>query len=78
MRKTGAGDQGPPLDPNEKIELGEFLELASVDWTWPEEKKREAIMTELRSTGFLLITNVPGHDEEQLIKWGKWLMALSP
>jgi hypothetical protein len=24
-------------DPNEKIELGEFVELASVDWTWPDE-----------------------------------------
>ena len=63
-------------DPTEKIELGEFVELASVDWTWPDEKKREAIMHELKNTGFFIIQNVPGHDEEQLLKWGKWLMAL--
>jgi isopenicillin N synthase-like dioxygenase len=65
------------VDPNEKIELGEFLELNAVDWAWPAEKKREGIMKELSTVGFFLVTNVPGHDEEQLIKWGKWLMALS-
>lgn len=64
-------------DPNEKIELGEFLELKSVDWTWSDEKKRESILHELKTTGFFLITNVPGHDEEQLLKWGQWLCALS-
>jgi len=34
-------------DPNEKIELGEFVELFTVDWTWSDEKKKEAIMHEL-------------------------------
>ena len=63
-------------DPTEKIELGEFVELASVDWTWPDDKKREAIMHELKNTGFFIIQNVPSHDEEKLLKWGKWLMAL--
>ena len=43
-----------PTDPNEKIELGEFTELAAVDWTWPDDKKREAIMRELRTVGFFL------------------------
>ena len=42
-------------DPTEKIELGEFVELASVDWTWPDDKKREAIMHELKNTGFFVI-----------------------
>jgi hypothetical protein len=39
------------------------VELAAVDWTWPAEKKRDAIMKELREVGFFVITNVPGHDE---------------
>ena len=64
-------------DPNEKIELGEFVELASVDWTWPDDKKKEAIMKELRDIGFFVVTNVPGHDEKKLLEWGKWLCALS-
>ena len=34
-------------DPNEKIDLGEFVELFTVDWTWSDEKKKEAIMHEL-------------------------------
>lgn len=62
-------------DPNEKIELGELVELACVDWSWTDEQKREAIMKELRTTGFFTIKNVPGHDEGQLLHWGKWLMA---
>lgn len=76
QRRPGASEGYPDADPCEKIELGEFLSLEQVDWTWDEEKKREAIMKELKTTGFLLITNVPGHDEEKLLKWGKWLCAL--
>jgi isopenicillin N synthase-like dioxygenase len=34
-------------------------------------------MQELKTTGFFVVTNAPGHDEEQLLKWGKWLCALS-
>lgn len=57
--------RGPvETDPNEKIELGEFVELASVDWTWPNEKKKEAILKELKEIGFFVVTNVPGHDEK--------------
>jgi isopenicillin N synthase-like dioxygenase len=78
MRRAGAGAvEHPPVDPTEKIELGEFLELQQVDWTLPDEVKREKILHELRTTGFLLITNVPGHDEERLMHWGKWLCGLS-
>ena len=65
-----------PVDPNEKIELGEFLDLQTVDWTWPDEKKRESIMNELKTTGFFIVQNLPGHDEEKLLYWGKWLCAL--
>ena len=39
--------------------------------------KREAIMNELKTIGFFVITNVPGHDEEKLLYWGKWLCSLS-
>lgn len=51
--------------------------MTAVDWTWSADRKRESILNELRTVGFFLITNVPGHDEEQLIKWGKWLCGLS-
>ena len=34
-------------------------------------------MQELKTTGFFNITHVPGHDEEKLLYWGKWLCALS-
>lgn len=72
MRRAAAAE----ADPNEKIELGELLELTAVDWTWSDEKKSETILHELQTTGFFTITNVPGHDEEKLLKWGKWLCGL--
>lgn len=63
--------------PSEKIELGELKELGIVDWTWSDDRKREAILKELKTIGFFIIQNVPGHDEERLLYWGKWLCALS-
>ena len=75
MQRISTG-KSVPINPNEKIELGEFVELAAVDWTWPNERKREAIMNELRNVGFFVVTNVPGHDEEKLLNCAKWLCAL--
>jgi isopenicillin N synthase-like dioxygenase len=63
--------------PSEKIELGELKDLGIVDWTWSDDRKREAILKELKTIGFFIIQNVPGHDEERLLYWGKWLCALS-
>ena len=54
------------------VELGEFVELNQVDWTWPRDRKVEAVIHELKTVGFFLITNVPGYDEKDLLKWGKW------
>ena len=33
-------------------------------------------MNELKTTGFFIVNNVQGHDEEKLLYWGKWLCAL--
>lgn len=52
------------------VELGEFVELNQIDWTWAREKKVEAVMHELKTVGFFLITNVPGYDEKDLLHWG--------
>ena len=51
--------------------------MTAVDWTWPKERKRETILNELKTIGFFVITNVPGHDEKQLLECGQWLCNLS-
>lgn len=61
---------------SEKAELGEFLELKAVDWRWDDDSKRETILQELKTVGFFIIQNAPGHDEEKLKYWGSWLCNL--
>jgi len=66
------------FDPEGDVQLGELVELQGVDWTWSDERKRETIMNELKTVGFFVVTNVPGHDEQKLLDYGKWLCALTP
>ena len=44
------------------------VELMSVDMTWPREKITEGIMYQLKNLGFLSFTNIPGYDEQELLK----------
>ena len=57
------------------VELGELYDLAQIDWTWSRQQKIEAVIHELKTVGFFLITNVPGYDEKDLVRWGKWFCA---
>ncbi|CDW72244.1 2og-fe oxygenase [Stylonychia lemnae] len=59
------------------VELGEFYDLAQIDWTWPRQKIIDEVFKELKTMGFFLITNVPGYDESDLLHWGKWFCSLS-
>lgn len=50
----------------------DFYDLTQIDWTWPREKRVEAVIHELKTVGFFLITNVPDFNEKDLIHYGEW------
>lgn len=56
----------------------DMIEIAIVDMAWPRDKIREGLMYQLKNLGFLVLSNVDGYDEEQLLRAAKWLFSLDP
>lgn len=53
----------------------EFISLHSVDMSGSNEVITKEIMDQMTNLGFLLLSNIPNYDEEELFRNTQWFFA---
>lgn len=50
----------------------DFIDLHSVNMQADSPVITKEIMDQMTNLGFLLLSNIPGYEEEELFKWQQW------